>query len=359
MTPPQSRVAALDALRGLAALSVIAYHLSTLLPNVNAAVNRSGPDAGVWWAHTPLVGLVAGHNAVMFFFVLSGFALAAMQRRVPDLGAFLTRRAARIYPPYLLALVLGAAFSLTQGPLTRLGYAGWIQAHVRPQEWSLEFLNLFVAHALLVTPSGDPVAFVPGMWSLRVEIIMSALFPLLAFTVRRWPVTALLVLAVVTPLAELLSALEPLRYAWLFALGLLVHDHRQALTEWLACRGRRWATLTLGVSLYTLMWLLPASVQGAVRNETFDVTVGVGAALVMAAVLASSGAQRALAWGPLRWLGRVSYSLYLYGLLIQVVVFRSLPHAPYALNAALTVGAAFGAAQLSYHFVERRAARRG
>lgn len=188
---------------------------------------------------------------------------------------------------------------------------------------------------------------------------MSALFPLLAFTVRRWPVTALLVLAVVTPLAELLSALEPLRYAWLFALGLLVHDHRQALTEWLACRGRRWATLTLGVSLYTLMWLLPASVQGAVRNETFDVTVGVGAALVMAAVLASSGAQRALAWGPLRWLGRVSYSLYLYGLLIQVVVFRSLPHAPYALNAALTVGAAFGAAQLSYHFVERRAARRG
>src|SRR5258707_5956183 len=92
-----SRLVAVDALRGLAALGVVTFH--------------SAP-----WGHFAWWGLAILHEdldfGLMVFFAISGALMAAPfiaamvdGRRRPSLGNFAIRRAARIFPAYWVALL--------------------------------------------------------------------------------------------------------------------------------------------------------------------------------------------------------------------------------------------------------------
>ncbi len=93
-----SRIPGLDALRGLAALLVLAFHVRGL--------------------SLPREVLGHGYLAVDLFFVISGFVLA----RAYDAGlaagegaGFMVKRLKRLYPMALLGLLLGAGLWLAQG----------------------------------------------------------------------------------------------------------------------------------------------------------------------------------------------------------------------------------------------------
>ena len=87
----------LDALRGIAAIAVMAFHFRRAL--------GSNP-------------FPEGYLAVDFFFMLSGFVLTyAYQERLDENWAtwsFFKTRIARLYPLYLLGLVLGLVYRLMQ-----------------------------------------------------------------------------------------------------------------------------------------------------------------------------------------------------------------------------------------------------
>ena len=69
-TPPR-RLRELDSLRGLAAITVVFHHFSRICsPQIIHVLDR-----------TPLRLLVAGHQAVILFFLLSGFVLTLPFRR--------------------------------------------------------------------------------------------------------------------------------------------------------------------------------------------------------------------------------------------------------------------------------------
>ena len=99
----------LDSLRGLAALAVVFWHL--------ALVVFDAPDGSPYWSGaelvklfriSPLYPLIAGPEAVIVFFILSGFVLSLPWIRnhkvlyVP----FLVKRVCRIYVPYLITIGL-------------------------------------------------------------------------------------------------------------------------------------------------------------------------------------------------------------------------------------------------------------
>lgn len=93
-----SRIPGLDALRGLAALLVLAFHMRGF--------------------GLPREVLGHGYLAVDLFFVISGFVLARAYE--PSLSAgegagFMVKRLKRLYPMALLGLLLGAGFWLAQG----------------------------------------------------------------------------------------------------------------------------------------------------------------------------------------------------------------------------------------------------
>ena len=105
---PASRLSSIDALRGIAALGVVLYH----------AVHQTGGavPANLFQYPVRLIQFLAsfGYIGVFLFFVISGFCIhlqwararAAGENHQIKFGAFWKRRLRRLYPPYLIALLI-------------------------------------------------------------------------------------------------------------------------------------------------------------------------------------------------------------------------------------------------------------
>jgi len=163
----RSPLPVLTSLRFFAAMEVVFVHF--LLPKEDGFINCL---------------LSAGHQAVTFFFVLSGFILVyvyngknADDAIATSSRAFWKARFARIYPAFALSLLIG---------LPALLYETFVS--------KVEPLHVFWSEILLI-----PVllqAWFPGVavsgwnspsWSLSVEALFYAVFPLLMRLFRRIP----------------------------------------------------------------------------------------------------------------------------------------------------------------------------
>jgi len=90
---PTDRIAELDALRGLAALGVVLFHLSLLDP-------AAGP------------GFAVGASGVDLFFIISGFVILMTLERTRDWRDFVVSRFSRLYPAYWACVTLAALAAL-------------------------------------------------------------------------------------------------------------------------------------------------------------------------------------------------------------------------------------------------------
>ncbi|MEA2157567.1 MAG: hypothetical protein QOE11_3707, partial [Solirubrobacteraceae bacterium] len=171
-TKHDGRLASLDGLRGLAALTVFLFHgwLYTM-PRPDAS-NRS--SFGDYAAHELRLGLV-------LFFVLSGFLLsrpwfaAALEGRgAPDLLRYARSRVARICPAYYAALIgsIALLWGLAGTPGLRLPPAGE--------------LPLFFVFGQNFSPA-SVMKLDPPMWSLAVEVGFYLLLPLVGWLAVRLP----------------------------------------------------------------------------------------------------------------------------------------------------------------------------
>ena len=112
----------LDAVRGLSALYVLAFHVAYWLHPVGARLQEDYGAARLLLDGSPAGLLGFGHQAVLVFFVLSGFVIHLRQAQRPDeraasggwawLASYARRRAIRIYVPLVFALTLTAAVGL-------------------------------------------------------------------------------------------------------------------------------------------------------------------------------------------------------------------------------------------------------
>ena len=168
------RLRGLDALRGFAALYVVVYH----------AVTQTPPDAlsRFWlWLGVPVRAVVHyGYTSVFLFFVISGFCIhlhwtkaqASGRPTNLDFVPFWRRRLWRLYPPYLLALILFLAVAaLADGAtLTRA------------------YLYDLVLHLLMLHNLDSHTAYsINGVfWTLAIEEQLYLAYFLLLFLRQRW-----------------------------------------------------------------------------------------------------------------------------------------------------------------------------
>jgi peptidoglycan/LPS O-acetylase OafA/YrhL len=167
----EERHSALDGLRGIAALSVLLFHLW-----LYARVNPPGPggalSAADWAWSSARLGLV-------LFFVVSGFLLYRPWLEAtlngggpPRLWRYLRSRAARILPAYYAALAgsMLLLLGLSSTPGVRLPSAG--------------SLPLFFVFAQNLNPA-SLLTLDPPMWTLGVEVSFYLALPLIGIAAIR------------------------------------------------------------------------------------------------------------------------------------------------------------------------------
>ena len=374
--PGNPRFALFDALRAIAVLAVVTFHVFALSGAIDRAVVGD-------------VAAMLGSQGPILFFVISGFLLyrpyvaaRATAAPAPRLARYARRRVLRIVPAYWLALTLLAIFPGIVGVFS----GDWWRYYL--------FLQLYWQDSLA---GGIPVA-----WTLCVEASFYLLLPFWAMAVRRLRVEAA-ALAVVAlggiavqvaaarnEVSDLVATTLLGQCTWLalgMALAVASVAAERAPRE---PRAVRWVVehpglcwLGAGAAFAALTALLqPGGLFGIVQALATEQPVGktlaaialglaVHALLVAPAIFGQGAGglpRRVLALRPLAWLGLISYGVYLWHLTVAQVLALPGDRAHFTSDGldlaakvdflttpvlfVLTLGATTAIAAASYYLVE-------
>lgn len=359
------RLHVLDAVRGLAALSVVFYHCLLVYPALYEVLGGRGvtvyerQEAWVaWLTLVPWRFLWAGREAVLLFFVLSGFVLTLpfLRPNGPGYRAFIAKRFCRLYLPFAASVALSGGLMLALG----------IEEFPGPESTSwlaLSWTEIPTSEVVLrqLMFSGE-MTLNNVAWSLAVEWYIGLAFPLIVALVR-WSWAAGLVAGFGAVALNLIS-LKVLDngeaqvgwYLLYFVLGTTLAVHRERVCAAVAGTGDLGRALlwVLAYLLFKSRWLLPL---GATAS---DMANGLGATLLISLVLTSSLAHRVLNFRIFRWLGQISYSLYLVHVPLLVgTVYTTGQYLPEWGTLIVAVGVSLAAAHGFHLAVEAPAARLG
>lgn len=299
------RFESLDALRGFAALLVLVFHFLTVLYH---------PLPAAW---SPFRFFLAGHQAVIMFFVLSGFALTCMIDGMEpySLSRYIAARVIRLYPPYILSIVFSLAVF---GVLAAFG-AQW-QAGQMDLLKPVLTTSLAIGHLFMVGVFGMG-DINPNIWSLVYEMRLSIAFPIILLAVSRFGIRAVCAFALLSvmywaryrgvdwkwPATAIANLLETFHYATFFAMGVWLARNRDHIRKWI----RALAAPALAVIWVAALAMFTYSFNGAMNvgyRALLDLPAGIASCTIVALFLDLPSTMISR-FG--KWLGKISYSLYL------------------------------------------------
>ncbi|MBX3154697.1 MAG: acyltransferase [Deltaproteobacteria bacterium] len=313
----RTHVRSLDGVRGLAIALVLLYHGWTFTQHSN------GFGIGFALDHVRQIGWAG----VDVFFVLSGFLITGILLESRDKPRywrnFLIRRGLRIFPLYYAVLVAILIGSLVSPELRRGGIANiWVNF--------LYLTNFWVATV------GENKVPLDSAWSLAIEEQFYLVFPAVVKLVTRRMLTYVLIgIVVAAPLLRFLTweygaqpVLGPyaLPYCRLDALAIgallrLAFEERAEVELALLRRVAPVLCVAAVAFLYTSSRKeLPFIVAG------YSLTALATASLIACLLAARAGSplRRVFEAGPLVYIGKISYGLYLFHLIVRLVVTQAL-----------------------------------
>lgn len=357
----RAKILSLESLRGIAAISVIFYHL-----NLNSHFNN---------AFTRNAWLM-----VDFFFILSGFVISfnylSRIRSGRDLFQFQYKRFLRLYPLHIVMLLVFLGIEIAK--YTAEVKLGLVSA--KPA-FTDNNLSSFIAHLFLIHEWIIPESTWNGLsWSISAEFYTYAIFGVIALLVAgSRPLTVVISILLVLVTGGLLlkhgfmvpNLSGPARCVYAFFLGVLAFiifsyaSRRGKLGNSLA------ATLCLVLSVLIVASIdrAPSSISLLIVPPIFALTV-----FMVASTDPSAMVNRVLGRPELVFLGTVSYGIYLiHGAVLWVLnqTMRFVFKVPVVIDAQgstfftienpyladaillLTVAMVIGIAHLSYVFIEK------
>lgn len=326
----------LDGLRGLAALEVVATHLG---------VSQMG------------------HQAVMLFFVISGYCVAAAaesgRRKGMTVRQFMWRRLRRIYPPYFLSIVFYALTRVAKLVISGRNnlsrpWTDWLQ-NLTLTQW-VSLLN----HPLVGDAAGNHTLFVAAYWSLDYEeqfYLVVALVLLLCVRRRVPMIASILVLSAIGLTWDMVFPGTVrgvfIEYWVHFSLGAVLF---YALCIYPQPIVRATFVATVGALLSYALWRVLHSHAHFELWMDLAVASGFTLALYFGRPLSAVAARQAL-WRPIAALGVISYSLYLvhqFNLnLAQTVASRIVPQDWDVARVGVALAVMLLIATLFWYFCER------
>lgn len=281
MAGSKTRLEGLDALRGIAAVSVMLYHYTAWFNQ--DGVGHLAPGLSVMFSR--------GHFGVELFFIISGFVISLTLSRTETLRGFVLSRFARLYPAFLACMAVTILVSCIFAP----------GALTLPQ----------IMVSLTMVPRVFGVTAIDGSyWSLFYEILFYALaaFWWLGLRCRapEGPCAVWMAVALIIRLSgwatepSLLSQLTGAWFAHLFVIGVMLFRLNAGQATWLT-----WVVLAIALETALL------GPHWSFRPVTVVSYGGMILGFTLLVWFASRSAGAMFAIGPMRALGRISYPLYL------------------------------------------------
>jgi peptidoglycan/LPS O-acetylase OafA/YrhL len=331
----QRHLPILDGLRAVAVFSVILFHAGLPAP---------------------------GGLGVLMFFVISGFLITWLLLRENatygeiSLKNFYFRRFLRIFPAFYVYAALLIFLSLI------------FRKHI---VWAQAIAALIYVNNYYQALYGDPNTAFSHTWSLGIEEQFYLTWPALFVILRRTKQT----------LVRLVTALILVAWVYRAALQFLFHVHQGWFYE---AFDARFDHLLVGCLLALILFDSVRNARLARYCSRGDVLLATLAVLILSVLLEfryGSGyrdsvafivdplliaviipmliAQRhkaAVRWletSPIRYIGRISYSLYLYQQLVIEPAMKFFRWTPLSMRVALACGAVVAVASLSYFGIEQ------
>ncbi|MDD2919841.1 acyltransferase [Rhodoferax sp.] len=341
------RSLSLDAVRGFAILMVIVFHFSEfgLLPAL------SSPFSAV-----PFFGMFG----VDLFYVLSGFFItkAILSPLTWKPSAFLMSRFTRIYPAYLFSIMFFVIFNISGGN------------SLDPQYIANILLHFFMLHNLFPGVGGS----INGTyWTLGVEFPYYFLMLAIGYFIREqkyfWIISIAMLLVclvwraavfqiVPTDMGRFFAATQLPGALDAFALGgaaaaITRHGKFDEISQqW------RWPIFTLGLALTLLNFYYVVHHAGHYWSHAWTAilwrtSLEAGFAVL---IVACAGMKYSpmLHYSGLPWLGKISFSLYIYHLFPAVLIKKFIPELDWQWKLSLGAAVALSLSWASWRFIEAR-----
>ncbi len=336
MPSKTGRIETLDSVRGIAAFIVLIHHcFLTRAVYSDFFFSQWKTDAAgtgsSFFLHTPARLVWSGYEAVTLFYVLSGLVLALpwAEGRLPKYRDFAIKRLCRLYLPYVVVIAVAGLLNVA---LLQFAYVGGASKWVNEMTWTNPVtLSVIFDHLALI---GHHATINGVTHTLIWEIRVSLLFPLLILPMYRWGVRGALCL-----LAGLLTVIVSMQllsgnisrigdllalsghpsvaqrlafelqwttyYSCFFVVGSML-AFRLSQIRFFFARAGAWlsfAALGAGLLIFQGHWSQWHAVQ--------ECMVAAGSILILGAALAPGRIETVLLTRMPRYLGRISFSLYL------------------------------------------------
>jgi peptidoglycan/LPS O-acetylase OafA/YrhL len=338
------RIAGFDFIRAIAIIAVVLTHVGFY------GVLR---EAGI--LDQRAINLLNGGTGVQIFFVLSGFLITILlvnelnETGNISLPKFFARRALRIFPLYFLVLILIILFHLFIWPL----------GGMKPILFAATYTTNFIPQAWYSTTLGHT-------WTLAVEEHFYLIWPfLICVAIKfRWDRAAIVLAGFIACSAiahNMLSSIPFLRTHFFIERWSIIAGSNIALGCLMAI------LITLGYKCFHSRWALFTAAAlfchslffGDMPGHLDDLIRGAGISIFVSWIYLNqeSAIVRALEFPPMRYVGMISYGIYMWqGFFLSTGTLR-VPGQLWPPPSWLGLLCLAVVAPLSFHFFERPALR--
>ena len=339
-----NHIPALDGIRGIAFMMVLLCHTYPAL-------------------------LHGGNFGVDLFFVLSGFLITSILltewslNNSINLGRFYLRRGLRLLPALFLVVLAVLVYTIIMQSsskiLMTLADIGRIVVYIFNWQLAVDYQHIVDRHQEMYT----------HLWSLSVEEQFYFVWPCLVIILLRLPrplVLLFLFVGIAAPACARLLLWEEGASLWIYFRTELRFDNLLygAFVAWMVF----WGFVPKGLTRVILSWAGLVALIVLLILARFDLLTNGYAyrgvmslvALLSALLIASviwcplTPLKYVLELKPLRWIGRISYGLYLWHFPVVLMISRSHNITTNVLfRNVITVGTIFAIATISYYVIER------
>jgi peptidoglycan/LPS O-acetylase OafA/YrhL len=325
----------LDALRGLAAISVVLLHFL-----LTASLVLPISDLFSKLNHTPIRFIWSGSEAVILFFILSGFVLSLpyYNNKVPKYIAYVVKRICRIYIPYLVSVSFAIILMSILYDKNALTIGGWFDISEKPIQ-----IGLLISHVLLLGEF-DSHKLNIVFWSLVHEMRISLIFPAIMFVVMKYKWKRNILIVALFSISFFLiyfislkvfqydvtknsaSYFSTLRYIPFFIIGALIAKYREFFYSFYKRMPAiiKLSLFVTAILTYTYPWWFLNNFNLVHMSFINDLMVAIGCLIFIVICIYSKTVKSILLLKPVQFIGKISYSLYLFHMIVLLSMVNGL-----------------------------------